>query len=92
MGRPGEAVDAAVLAAPIRIDRAIEADVGRVVAGNDLARGIERDGGLERRQFIERLPAIVERDARFGLEAAAVVGLRAAAAPALPFDRYRKLR
>jgi len=40
---------------------------------------VERDRGLEWRQFIEALPAVIECDPRFGLEAAAVVGLRAAA-------------
>src|SRR5271156_3804766 len=87
MGRSGKTVDAAVLAASVRIDRAVEADIGRIVAGDDLSRGVERDRGLERRQFIEALPAVIEGDARFGLEAAAVVGLRAAAAPPFALDR-----
>src|SRR5438105_5719603 len=86
MGRPREAVDAAMLAAPVRIDGTVEADIRRVVAGNDLARGIERDRCLERRQFVEALPAIVERDARLGPAAAAAVGLRAAAPPPLALD------
>ena len=92
VGRPRKAVDAAMLAAPVGVDRTVEADVGRIVAGDDLARGIDRDRGLERRQFIEALPAVVERDARFGLEAAAVVGLRAAATPPLALDRNREFR
>src|SRR6478736_5882164 len=79
-----------MLAAPVRIDRAIEADIGRIVAGNDFARGIDRDRSLERRQFIEALPAVIEGDARFSLEAAAVVGLRAAASPPLALDRDRQ--
>ena len=90
MGRPGEAVDAAMLAAPVGIDRTVEADIGRIVAGDDLSRGVERDRGLERRQFIEALPAVVEGDPRFGLEAAAVVGLRAAATPPLALDGDRE--
>src|ERR1700733_6685193 len=92
MGRPREAVDAAMLAAPVRIDRTVEADIGGVVTGDDLARGIERDRGLERRQFVETLPAVVERCARFGLEAPAVIGLRAAATPPFALDRNRKSR
>ena len=91
MRRPREAVDAAMLAAAIGIDRTVEADVGRVVAGDDLARGIERHGGLERRQIVEALPAVVERHPRLGLEPAAGVGLRAAAATPLAFDFDRKL-
>jgi hypothetical protein len=35
VGRPGVAVDAAVAAAAIGIDRTLEADVGTVVAGDD---------------------------------------------------------
>src|SRR5712672_666589 len=87
MGRPRKTVDAAMLAAPVRVDRAVEADIGRVVAGNHLAGGIGRDGGLERRQFVEALPAVVESEPRLGLETAAGVGLRAAAAPPLALDR-----
>ena len=90
VGRPREAVDAAMLAAAIGIDRTVEADVGRVVAGDHLARGVERDRGLERRQVFQALPAVVEGDPRLGLEAAAVVGLRAAAAPPLALDRDRQ--
>src|SRR5258705_11141963 len=87
MGRPRKTVDAAMLAAPVRVDRAVEADIGGVVAGYDLAGGIDRHGGLERRQFVEALPAVVECEPRLSLETAAGVGLRAAAAPPLALDR-----
>ena len=90
VGRPREAVDAAMLAAPVGVDRAVEADIGRIVAGDHLSRGIQRDRGLERRQFFEALPAVVERDPRFGLKAAAGVGLRAAAAPPRALDGDRQ--
>ena len=92
VGRPRKTVDAAVLAAAVGVDRTVEADIGRVVAGDDLARGIERDRGLERRQVVEALPAVVEGDPRLGLEAAAIVGLRAAATPPLALDRDREFR
>src|SRR5450631_2443707 len=92
MGRPGKTVDAAVLAAPVGVDRAVEADVGRIVTGDNLARGVDRDRGLERRQFVEALPAVIERDPRFGLEAATVVGLRAAATPPTMLDCDRQFR
>src|ERR1700730_836796 len=92
MGRPRETVDAAVFATPIGIDGTIEADIGRVVAGDHLARGVDRNRGLEWRQFVQALPAIVEGDPGFGLEAAAVVGLRAAAAPPLALDGDREFR
>src|SRR5882724_8977475 len=80
MRRPRETIDAAMLATAIGVDRTVETDIWRVVAGDDLARGIERDRGLEGRQFIEALPAIVERNARLRLEAAALIGLRPATA------------
>ena len=87
VGRAREAVDAAVLAATIGIDRAVERNVGRVVAGDDTAGGVDRDGGLERRQVLEALPAVVETFARVRLIAAGGVRLRAAATPALAVDR-----
>src|SRR3954449_12006480 len=87
MGRPREAVDAAMLATPVGVDGPVETDIGRIVAGDDLAGGIERDRCLERRQLIEALPAVIERDPRFSLETTAGVGLRAPAAPPLPLDR-----
>src|SRR5258707_7895591 len=86
MGWRRKTVDAAMLAAPVRVDRAVEADIGRVVAGNHLAGGIGRDGSLERRQFVEALPAVVECEPRLSLETAAGVGLRAAPAPPLALD------
>src|SRR5258708_12860423 len=95
MGWPRKTVDAAMLAAAVWVDRTVKADIGRVVAGNHLAGGIDRDRGLERRQFVEALPAIVERHARFSLEAPAGVGLCAAATPPLPLDcdgEFRKRR
>ena len=86
VGRPREAIDAAVLAAAIGIDRAVEGDVRRIVAGDDLARRVDRHRGLERRQFVEALPAVVEGDARERLVAAGGIRQRAAAAPALAVD------
>jgi hypothetical protein len=82
MRRPRKAVDAAVLAAAIRIDRAVEGNVGRVVAGDDLAGGVDRYRGLEWRQLLERLPAVVEDDARDWLVTARSIRLCAPAAPA----------
>jgi hypothetical protein len=81
-----------MLATPVRVDRTVEADIGRIVAGDDLARGIHGNRGLEWRQFIEALPAVIERDTCFSLEAAAVIGLRAAATPPLALDRDREFR
>ncbi len=45
VARPGEAVDAAVLAAAVGIQRLLERQVRRVVAGNDRARRVHADHG-----------------------------------------------
>ena len=90
MRRPGETVDAAMLATPVGIDGTIETDIGRIIAGDDLAGRVERDRCLERRQLIEALPAVIERDPRFSLETTTGVGLRAPAAPPLAVDRDRQ--
>src|SRR4030095_9968585 len=92
VGRPREAVNAAVLAAPVRIDRTIKADVGGVVARDHLAGGVDRRGGLDGGQFLKALPAIVEGDPRLGLKTSAGVRLRAAAASAFTVDCNRQLR
>ena len=86
VGRAREAVDAAVLAAAIRIDRAVEADVGGVVARDDLARLLLGDGRLEGGQLLDRAPAVVEGDARGRLVAARRVRQRSPAAPSLTID------
>src|SRR5438067_5140808 len=79
MARPRIAVDAAMLTAAIRIDRAIEADIGRVVAGDDRARRIDREGRQQScRLGFDRVPAIVERHPLLALEAAAFVAPGAA--------------
>ena len=78
VGRPREAVDAAMLAAAIGIDRAVEADVGRGVARDDGARGVARQRRAQRRQFlivhrVDRgfgLPAIGRANAPLAVEAA----------------------
>jgi hypothetical protein len=86
VGRPGETVDAAVLAPAVGIDRAVEPDVGRIIARDDLARFFLGDGGLEGRQFLDRAPAVVEGDPRGRLVAAGRVRQRSTAAPAIAID------
>src|SRR5258708_11701625 len=79
MARPGVAVDAAVLAAAIGIDRVVEADVRRVVVRNDRARAL--DGHLRLEGSLVLLfgrPAVVEHLARHGLEAPLYEGARPA--------------
>ena len=48
--RPRKTVNAAVLAAPVRIDRAIEPDIRRLVIGDQTLRGLEGRRRRERRQ------------------------------------------
>src|SRR5712664_1321475 len=73
VGRSGVAVDAAVLAAAVWVDRAIERDIRRSIAGDHLAGGVNTDFGLERRKLLDRLPAIVESDQNARFEPAASV-------------------
>src|SRR5262249_27639834 len=86
VGRPRETVDAAMLAPAIRVYRAIEADIRGVVAGNYLASGIDRHRSLERRQFIETSPAVVEGDSSKRLVAAGRVAMCAPTFPPLVSD------
>ena len=58
VGRPREAIDAAMLAAAKGVDRAIEADVGRAVAGQDRFGMLDRDRGPALRNAVERLDLI----------------------------------
>ena len=61
VGRPREAIDAAMLAAPIGVDRAVEADVGRGIAGDDAPRRDLLHFGGERLELAKRFPAVVDR-------------------------------
>ncbi len=87
MGGTRVAVDAAVLAAAIGIDRAVEGDVGAVVARDDGARRLLAHLGLEGVEVAQALPAVIEGLALLRLEAAGRV--RARAAPAPPLRRNR---
>jgi hypothetical protein len=84
--RSRETVDAAVLAAAVGIDRAVEGDVGAVVARDDGARRVVEYRRLENVEVAEPFPAVVEGLAPLRLEAPGVIGLRATAAPALAVD------
>ena len=75
-----------MLAAAIGIDRAVEGDVGRLVARDDLARPLDLHLGLERRQLFERAPLVVERLDDLRLVAPGNVGLRTAPAPPVGQD------
>ena len=78
--RPRVAVDAAVLAAAVRIDRLLEMDVRRIVAADDRARALlGHDGIRPRRRLVLAIPAVVLARARDRLEAAFAIRRRAAA-------------
>ena len=81
VGGPGVAIEAAVLAAAVGIDRAVEGDVGRLVAGDDRLGLLPGDLGRERLGRLVAGPAVVERLALFEFETAGGVGRRAASAP-----------
>src|SRR5262249_61915435 len=70
----------------IGIDRAVEGNIGRVVAGDDLARGVDRHRRLEGRQVFDLFPAVVEGDARQRLIATGRIRMGAAAASAVALD------
>ncbi len=80
---PCEAVEAAVLAASVGIDRAVEGDVGRIVARDDALRLLERHLGGEGLGRLLAGPAVVEILAAQNLEAAGNVGPSAPSAPPL---------
>ena len=80
VGGAGEAVDAAVLAAAVGVDRAVEGDVGAVVPGDDRARALDRDLGAGGRDLLVDVPAVVDGDALVALEAAGHVEAGAAGA------------
>ncbi len=76
---PGQAIDATMLAAAIRIDRLIERNVRRVVARDDRARRFRLHDRGERRQFfVETAPAVVDGFAARRLEAPGRIRHRAA--------------
>ena len=79
VGRPREAIDAAVLAAAIGIDRAVERHVGRGVAREDGARGVARQRRAQRRQLVLDVPAVGRADLLLVVVAARRVRQRAAA-------------
>ena len=80
MGRPRKAVAAAVLASAIGIDRSVEGNIGRIVCGDDLLWRLDEDLCLERRQIVERIPAVVEKCPRMRLVAPRHVDARSPSA------------
>jgi len=83
MCRPGVAINAAVLAAAIWIDRAVEREVGAVVGRNDAFCDLGADLCPPRPQLGERFPSVIEIDAIVPFEAAGRIGSGASPAPPL---------
>src|SRR5690606_2425173 len=84
----GEAVDAAVFAAAVGVDRLAEADVGRLVAADDAARALVADHGVWTglqgfaggvAEVVARAPAVVLAAGHALLEASGHARARAAA-------------
>merc|ERR1711969_129935 len=84
MGRTGKAIDAAMFAAAIGIDRPVEPHIGRGVARDHPARALYGNFGAQGRQVFVPVPAVMDRDAGLRLEPADIVaGGRASAAAVL---------
>src|SRR5581483_10449063 len=87
VGGAGEAIDAAMLAAPVGIDRLPETDIRAVVGGDDALGHLAIDIGLERGELGQALPAVVEGLAQLALEPPGPVRPGTAAAPAIGIDQ-----
>ena len=86
MARARIAVDAAMLAAAVGIDRAVERDVGAVVARDDRLGGVLENFRLKGLQQTEAFPAVVEGFMDVGFEAPCLVRPRPPAATAFAVD------
>jgi hypothetical protein len=79
-----------VLAAAIRVDRAVKPDIRRVVAGDDRARRVDVEPRLHPRRLVvlDMAPAVVEGDPLHALEAACVIARGAASLARLDGCRH----
>ena len=64
----GEAIDAAVLAAPIGVDRPVEGNVGGIVAGDDRPRSVPGEDGLKAARIGVPPPSVIGGNPVFELE------------------------
>src|SRR5690606_4901533 len=87
MGRTGVAVDAAMFAALVGVDGAIEADIGTRVLGDDGASAFRGKGGAKRgRRLVLIRPAVVIGLASVGFVPTRGVGACAASVNRLTHD------
>ena len=73
MARPGKAVDAAMLAAAVGVDRAVERQIGRAVVAEGGTRHLGAHFGLYQTVRLLDLPAVIVGRARPRLEPAGLV-------------------
>ena len=74
MAGPGKAIDAAMLAAAIGVDRPVEGNVGRAVEGDHRPRRFRHHQRLDPRGILfDRVPAIIEGEAGLFLEPSGLV-------------------
>src|SRR5690606_23709643 len=91
MGRTGVAVDAAMFAALVGVDGAIEADVGTRITGDDSPSVFRGQGGAERRgRFVLIRPAVVPGLASVGFIPTRGVGTCAASIDRLVHGRMMR--
>src|SRR5690606_22401612 len=75
----------------IGIDGTVEGNIRRTVAGDDGARLLDLYFGLERRQFLQRVPAVVEDVPGDRLVSSGRVDARCPAAPPVEADTHAAL-
>jgi hypothetical protein len=79
MGRPREAIHAAMLAALVGVDRAVERHVGGPIASDDPLRAVDAKRGAQRQRLgVGETPAVVLGNPQLRLEAARRVAHRPA--------------
>jgi hypothetical protein len=83
MGRPGIAVDAAMLAAPVGVERPVERQVGRGLPGDRRPWPFDPHLGPDQAVLLGDVPAVVKGIAVRGLEPAGAVAVGPAPAQAL---------
>src|SRR5690606_34299137 len=87
VGRAGVAIDAAMLTPAVRVDRAVEADIGAVVRGDDAARRLDAHLGFESLELGQALPPVVELLASFKFVAPDAIGPRTTATATVGIDQ-----
>ncbi len=82
-----KAVDAAMLAPAVGIDRTVEPDIGRSVSRDHLSRTLDADFGPDRRQIVVPVPAVIDRNPAIRIKPIVRVAGRAPPAPTVRVER-----